>query len=304
MGRIKITVWSSRGLAAAILLSFISLATSATVGESEFHLRQPGAGMMPDPTAPPRPPTTLRPGESYFEPATGTLFRLVPGGSFRMGDLADAGYSDEKPVRTVSIRPFYLGQYEVTFREWDQCVAEGACSHSPDDRDWGRGDRPVIDVSWQDVQEYIRWLNLKTGKFYRLPSEAEWEYAARAGSTTPYSWGEVPSGEHANGNEKYGWPEDGYDKSTAPVGSFEANPWGIHDMLGNVWEWVQDCWHRNYHAAPLNGAAWTGGGCTKRVGRGGGWIDGAGGLRVSGRHGGPVDLRGRSIGFRLARDAH
>lgn len=294
-----------RVLHLVVVLSFalVAIPTWAKKDDVVIHTREPGAGTMPDPAATPTPPTILRPGDSYFEPVIGTVFRLIPGGSFRMGDLNHAGYSDEQPVRTVTMRPFYIGQYEVTFREWDQCVEDGGCSHVPDDRGWGRGNRPVIDVSWQDVQDYIRWLNLKTGKFYRLPSEAEWEYAGRAGTTTPFSWGEEPSGSHANGNEKYGWPEDGYEKGTAPVGSFEANNWGLHDMLGNVWEWVQDCWHRNYHAAPLTGSAWVGGGCAKRVGRGGSWIEGAGGLRVSSRHGGPVELRGRSIGFRLARDA-
>lgn len=290
-------------LVAGLSLSAIVSIALASAEEIHTHSRKTGSGTMPDPTAPPHLPADIHPGEVYFEQATGTALRLIPRGSFRMGDVDNAGHSDERPVRTVSIKPFYIGQYEVTFREWDQCVAEGGCSHVPDDRGWGRGDRPVIDVSWQDVHEYVRWLNLKTGKFYRLPSEAEWEYAARAGTTTPYSWGDEPSGEHANGNERYGWPEDGFVKSTAPVGSFASNGWGLHDMEGNVWEWVQDCWHRSYHAAPLTGTAWVGGGCTKRVGRGGSWIDGAGGLRVSGRHGGPFDLRGRSIGFRLARDA-
>ena len=189
----------------------------------------------------------------------------IPGGSFRMGDLDRSGFSNELPAHTVILRPFKLGKYEVTFAQWDACVAGGGCPRESDDRSdnnyhlandegWGRGNRPVINVSWDDAQLYIDWLNSRTGGGYRLPSEAEWEYAARAGSTTKYPWGNDIDGSEANCG--HGCDNNTY-VFTAPVGSFPANAWGLHDMLGNVWEWVQDCWHTSYRGAPNDGSAWT-----------------------------------------------
>ena len=204
----------------------------------------------------------------------------IPGGSFRMGDLSGEGAADEKPVRTVTVPAFKLGKYEVTFAQWDACVADGNC-YSPEDEGWGRSDRPVINVSWDDVQSFIRWFNRKTGGNYRLPSEAEWEYAARAESTTEYSkWG---------------------DEGTAPVGSFPANAWGLHDMHGNVSEWVQDCWNDSYEGAPTDGSAWTRGHCGQRVVRGSSW-DFSWRRRFAENI--VYDNRGRddNIGFRLAQD--
>ena len=193
---------------------------------------------------------------------------VVPAGSFMMGSDES---SSEKPRHRVTIaKPFAVGKHEVTFAEWDACVVAGGCGggHRPYDRGWGRGRRPVINVSWDDAKAYVLWLNRKTGKQYRLPSEAEWEYAARAGTTTRYSWGDDIGRNRANcANCGSRWDNE----QTAPTGSFRANVFGLHDVHGNVWEWVEDCWSGDYPGAPSDGRAWTGGDCGNRVLRGGSW---------------------------------
>ena len=188
-----------------------------------------------------------------------------------------------------------MGKHEVTFAQWDACVADGGCGgYTPDD-DEGRGNRPVIYVSWDDIQLFIDWLNARTGGNYRLPTEAEWEYAARAGSTTKYSWGNSIGSNRANClNDGCGESLE-YDDRTAPVGSFSANAWGLHDMHGNVWEWVQDCYNDSYVGAPTDGSAWTSGDCGQRVGRGGAWSDTPRGLRSAARSGGTRSSRYSSM---------
>ena len=224
----------------------------------------------------------------------------IPADSFRMGDLSGEGDDYGLPVHTVTVPAFRMGKYEVTFAQWDACVADGGCNgYSPADEGWGRGDRPAINVSWDDVQSFIDWLNNKTNSNYRLPTEAEWEYAARAGTTTKYSWGNSIGHNQANCNTYYcGDPWD----YTAPVGSFPANPWGLHDMHGNVWEWVQDCGNESYDGAPTDGSAWTSGDCGPRVFRGGSWISDAWNLRSAGRPGSARTWREYYLGFRLAQD--
>ena len=219
----------------------------------------------------------------------------IPAGSFRMGDLSGEGDDDEKPVHSVTIPAFKLGKYEVTFAQWDACVADGGCfGDPPSDWGWGRGNRPVIMVTWKQVQSFIKWLNGKTGGNYRLPTEAEWEYAARAGTTTKYSWGDDIGSNRANcdgcGSR---WDDD----RTAPVGSFPANAWGLYDMHGNVAEWVQDRMVRNYRGAPTDGSAWIGD--SGDVIRGGAWNDVPRDLRSAARDGYGI-LYGSTIGFRLA----
>jgi formylglycine-generating enzyme required for sulfatase activity len=170
------------------------------------------------------------------------------------------------PQHQVTIgEPFGVGRYEVTFDEWDACVKGGGCNdYKPSDQGWGRGRRPVINVSWDDAQAYVAWLSKKTGQPYRLPSEAEWEYAARAGTTSRYWWGnDVPTSKQANFGDHV--------NKTSKVGSYPANPWGLHDMNGNVWEWVEDCWNESYEGAPNDGSAWPSGDCGRRVRRGGSW---------------------------------
>ena len=223
----------------------------------------------------------------------------IPAGSFRMGDLSGEGYDDEKPVRTVTVPAFRLGKHEVTFAQWDACVADGGCNgYPPDDWGWGRGDRPVINVSWDDVQLFIDWLNRKTGGNYRLPSEAEWEYAARAGSRTKYSWGDDIGNNRANCD---GCGSQWDDKRTAPVGSFPANAWGLHDMHGNVQEWVQDCRNDSYEGAPDDGSAWTSGDCSQRMIRGASWNSNPEHLRSANRNS-ARPYRDSGQGVRLAHD--
>ena len=237
----------------------------------------------------------------------------IPAGSFRMGDIQGGGDPDEKPVHRVSVDAFWLGKTEVTFDQWDACVAAGGCSHKPDDEGWGRGGRPVIRVSWEDITEqFIPWLNKTTGKRYRLPSEAEWEYAARAGSETKYFFGNNSDDMCKYGNgadleakkQQSSWTvvncNDGHYR-TAPVASFVANAFGLYDMHGNLWEWTQDCWNKNYEGAPIDGSAWLSGGCSQRVLRGGSWNDYPDFLRSAYRGRNYADNRYGDSGFRLAR---
>ena len=226
----------------------------------------------------------------------------IPRGTFRMGDLSGRGEVSERPMHVVTVSPFRMGKHEVTFSQWDACVADGGCGgYCPDDNGWGRGNRPVIWVSWDDVQEFIVWLNARTGGGYRLPTESEWEYAARAGSESKYSWGDEIGVNRAN-CRGCGSVWDG--KRTAPVGSFPANAWGLHDMHGNVWEWVEDCRNDGYGGAPDDGNAWLSGDgeCDQRVIRGGSWFDKPGDLRSSARYWNSHSVRCGNMGFRLARD--
>ena len=225
---------------------------------------------------------------------------VLPTGRFRMGDLDGSGAPSERPVRTVTIsRPIAMGKYPVTFEEYDRFVSATGAAR-PADNDWGRGTRPVIDVSQEDAKAYAVWLSEQTGKRYRLPSEAEWEYAARAGTTTRYSWGDDIGRNRAN-CDRCGSEWD--NKQTAPVGSFAANPFGLYDMHGNVDEWVEDCWHDNYEGAPSDGSAWTTG-CdeSQAVMRGGSWEDVPSRLRSASRLRYEPSGRSGSLGFRLVQD--
>jgi formylglycine-generating enzyme required for sulfatase activity len=235
---------------------------------------------------------------------------VVPAGSFVMGSPASekGRSSDEGPQRRVTIaKPFAIGKFEVTFAEWDACVSDGACKHMPE-TSWGRGHQPVHSVSWDDITtEYLPWLSRKTGKAYRLLSEAEWEYAARAGTTTPFSFGATISTDQANynGNFTYGNGRKGvYRQKTIEVGSLNnANAWGLHNVHGNVWEWVEDCWHDNYSGPPTDGSAWTTacGSNVSRVLRGGSWFNVPLILRSAFRFRNRPDSRNYEFGFRLAR---
>ena len=236
----------------------------------------------------------LRPLPDFKEPE----MVMIPAGSFTMG--SNDGQDDEKPPREVTIeKPFEVGKYEVTFNEWDNCVKDGGCKNKPSSLGWGRAKRPVINVSWDDVtKEFLPWLNKKTGKTYRLLTEAEWEYAARAGTTTKYSWGNETGKGNAN---CYGCGSQWDNKQTAPVGSFKPNGYGLFDMYGNAWEWVEDKWHSNYTGAPVDGSAWTSGDSSSRVLRGGSWFSDPNGLRSAYRFNNPPNNRIYLVGFRLAR---
>ena len=221
----------------------------------------------------------------------------VAAGSFMMGSIENINYKNR--LRMTIARPFAVGKYEVTFAEWEACVAAGGCGgHRPGDEGWGRGRRPVINVSWDDAKSYVRWLSNITGKQYRLLSEAEWEYATRVGTTTRYSWGDDIGHKRANCD---GCGSRWDNRQTAPVGSFPANPRGLHDVHGNVWEWVADCWNGNYKGASSDGSARMSGDCGSRVLRGGSWKSNPGDLNSSVRSKDKSGLRYYAIGFRVAR---
>jgi formylglycine-generating enzyme required for sulfatase activity len=249
---------------------------------------------------------------------------VVPSGQFLMG-ASDSevsqrqSFPNEQPQHQVKIaRPFGIGKYEVTFAEWDACVADGACrGYRAADGGWGRGSRPVFNVSWDDAKLYVKWLSQKTSKEYRLPSEAEWEYAARAGTSTRFYFGDDSKSlcKYANvadqsgsqsvrGQEGFGaWQlcDDGY-FNTAPVGSFAPNQFGLYDMLGNVGEWVEDLWHENYRGAPGDGSAWLSGGNPQvRIARGGSYYHLEAGVRSAVRFNYQAGSQGNLVGFRVAR---
>ena len=244
--------------------------------------------------------------ESEYEIKNPEMVR-IEGGRFWMGSdrsVDSAAGSNEQPRHEVSVGPFYIGKHEVTFEEYDAFVRSTG-AREPDDKGYRRGRRPVVDVSWEDAIAYAKWLSEKTGKRYRLPTEAEWEYAARAGTETVYWWGndiQQDGKVWANCNRcgKHEWS-----KRPAPVGSFKPNALGVHDTAGNVWEWVQDCMHSSYEGAPDDGSVWEaseGVDCTNRVFRGGSWFDGPRELRAARRAANRPGTRALVLGFRLARD--
>jgi formylglycine-generating enzyme required for sulfatase activity len=244
----------------------------------------------------------LKPKDTFKECDKCPEMAVVPAGSFTMGSpVGERGRDvDENPQHSVTIaKPFAVGRFAVTFDEWDACAADGDCNgYKPRDQGWGGGRRPVINVSWDDSTAYVAWLSRKTGKTYRLLTEAEWEYAARAGSTTTYYWGDAIGKGNANCN---GCGSKWDNQLTAPVGSFAANAFGLYDMAGNVWEWVQDCYHNSYNEAPANGLAWTSGDCSRRVVRGGSWISYPQLLRSATRFWNTSNNRGNLLGFRIGR---
>ena len=231
---------------------------------------------------------------------------MIPAGSFVQGSPASEpeSWDDERPQRTVNVPAFAIGQTAVTFAEWDACVADGGCTHNPGDQGWGRGSRPVINVSWNDAQQYVTWLSNKTGQDYRLPSESEWEYATRAGTTGRFNTGDCITTDQANFNGVFpatGCPTGTDRQQTLPVASFAPNAFGLYDTHGNVWEWVQDCWNTSYDGAPTDGSAWMTGDCSRAVLRGGSWDGGGGFVRSAGRDGYARGFRSGDGGFRVAR---
>lgn len=229
----------------------------------------------------------------------------LPAGRFQMGcDEGKDCYDSEKPGHAVEVSAFQMGKHEVTFNEWDACIADGGCTHWPDDKGWGRGQRPVIKVSWDDIQTYLTWIKQKTGKAYRLSSEAEWEYAARAGTTTRFATGDCITTAQANfegDNPAEGCPKGEDRQKTLDVGSFAVNPFGLFDMHGNVWEWTQDCWSKSYSGAPSDGSARSDGDCSRRVLRGGSWFYNGASTRSATRTDRSRVDRYDDTGFRLSR---
>lgn len=269
------------------------------------------AALPPDegPTAPSGPSIPTGPSEYTI----GSTFRDCPNcpemvalaaGSFAMGAGPDdtAAFPNEYPQHQVTIdRPFAVSKFEITFDEWEACALEGGCGgYKPADGGWSRGERPVIYVSWDDAKAYVDWLRQSTGKAYRLLTEAEWEYAARAGTTTPYATGAAITTAQADFDNSASGNRDDYLGQTVTVGSYPSNPYGLHDMHGNVWEWVEDCWNESHAGAPADGSA-RGGDCARRVIKGGAWYFEAEYLRAAARYNYPTDKRLNVVGFRVAR---
>lgn len=260
----------------------------------------PASDQAPEPDSSEVAETNTRVFQDHFgEGQHAPPMTVLPAGSFLMGDLDNRGDDNERPVREVTIsRPFALSRHEVTFAEYDQ-FAQTTGRRLPSDEGWGRGSRPVVNVSWHDAVAYTRWLAQQTGHPYRLPTEAEWEYAARAGTDTSYWWGNELLDGYAVCDE-CGSEWDG--ERTAPVGQFPANPWGLFDMHGNVDEWVQDCYEDSYIGAPADGSARTRAGCTHQVMRGGSWFDIPRVIRSSSRYRHPANASRNTWGFRVALD--
>ena len=226
---------------------------------------------------------------------------VIPAGQFTMGSPStDPGHNDdESPQHEVMIaRPFAVSKFAVTFADWDACVSVGGCPEVSDS-DMGRGHKPAINTTWDDARQYAAWFSRMTGKPYRLLTETEWEYAARAGSTTAFYWGDTIGRGNANCDGCGG----GWDnQQTSPAGSFKPNSFGLYDMAGNVWQWVEDCYHADYNGAPTDGSAWIAGDCTRRINRGGSWYSFSRPLRSAARVRGFPGNRDYGLGFRIGRD--
>jgi formylglycine-generating enzyme required for sulfatase activity len=235
----------------------------------------------------------------------------VLAGSFTMGspDSEPGRYPNEGPQRSITFaHPFAVGRYSVTFSEWDACVADGGCGgYRPDDSSWGREKQPVINVSWEDATLYTQWLSSKTGKRYRLPSEAEREYFARAGTKDCFWWGctVVPAQANYNHrqNDRYGGVLGEPPRKTLPVDSHAPNPWGLHNVHGNIWEWTDDCWPLTLAEKPADGSVSKSDECEWRAVRGGSFSDFVRITRSSARLGFGKASRASNIGFRIVRDA-
>ncbi len=263
-------------------------ATAATAAEGRPDARPSPRDQAVALVVPPTPPATPQ-TRPFLEPAMVAL----PGGSFVMGSNDDLS---EKPVHRVTVAPFSIGKYPVTVGEWSKCVAARACADvsppSTDER------APISNLSWNDAVQFIAWLSRVSGKTYRLPTEAEWEYAARGGTTTKFWWGNdyVDGMAYCRG---CGAPD--YDPRHAiKVGSFRANPFGLYDMGGEASEWVSDCWHRDYHGAPGDGSPWAADDCSSHVLRGGSWQNDRTYLSVSSRDHYDTGVRYPTHGLRLA----
>lgn len=298
-----------RALAPRLALPVAALAALLAAGCSApaRTAAQSDAGTAATRSAAPRPasPAPPRAGEVFSDcPACPEMVVIGPG-SFVMGsrpeDRRRLGVHPmfdvmEAPQHEVRIGyAFAYGRYSVTFDEWDACVAGGGCNgYVPPDEGWGRGRRPVIHVNFADAQSYVSWLSARTGQRYRLPSEAEFEYAARGGTTTAFHTGDDIAPEQANFGELRG--------RTMPVGSFPPNPFGLHEINGNVAQWMQDCHHDDYVGAPADGSAWLTGPCETRDVRGGGWSLVKYTLRTAQRIGDPPQQRNSHLGFRVVRE--
>lgn len=232
---------------------------------------------------------------------------VVPPGAFMMGtsESASKRTAESSRHKVTFAHSFAVGRYAVTFAEWDACVADGGCNgYKPWDNGWGRGRRPAINISWSDAKSYAAWLSARTGKTYRLLSEAEREYVTRAGTTSSFWWGVSVSRGQANYDDRASQDKNAKGASgqkTAPVDSFQPNPWGLYQVHGNIWEWVEDCVNDTYEGAPVDGSPWLKGRCEQRVLRGGSWVSKADAVEAGSRYGVQSEGRVSNVGFRVAR---
>ena len=255
--------------------------------------------------------------DTLADGSKGPLLVVIPAGSFIMGPATNEPkkFPAEQPSHRVTIdEPFAIGQFELTFEDYDRYVAATGAEKPSDKgwgtRYWGRIKTPVFNVSWHDAQRYLEWLSEQTGQHYRLPSEAEWEYAARAGTTTAFHTGDCINTDQANYHGQYEFGDCPvstlYRGKVIDVGSFAPNAWGLHDVHGNIFEWTLDCWHTNYQGAPDNGSAWMNEGdnvnCDRRVLRGGSWSGRPLDLRSGGRSYNEASFKSIFIGFRVVRE--
>jgi len=259
---------------------------------------QPG----PEPVVPePEPSNEFIPGKVFrdrlADGSFGPEMVWIAAGSFRMGDIQGGGDDDEKPVHRVSVERFAMGRYEVTFADYDK-FASATGRDKPNDRGWGRDNRPVINVSWHDAVAYTEWLSTQTGHTYRLPTEAEWEYAARAGTSTKYWWGNEIGSNKANCSNSY--CKDRF-KYTAPVGSFAHNPFKLYDMLGNVWEWTCSEYENKYKGKEKRRLSNNRANNARLSFRGGSWHYDASWVRSAVRVGRAAAIRFGLLGFRVAK---
>lgn len=240
---------------------------------------------QPSSTPSPYPPAPSQSAAPFREPE----MIAIRGGNFAMGSNDDP---TERPIHQVTVKPFSIGKYPVTVQEWNDCAAAKACGFTA----MGLDDAPITNVSWTDAQQYAAWLAQATNKPYRLPSEAEWEYAARGGKQTKYWWGDKLQPGMA-GCKDCG---DAGAEQPPKVGNFKPNPFGLYDMGGGVDQWVEDCWHKTYQGAPADGSAWSGGDCPSHVLRSGSWKNDARYVRPSNRDGYDTNVRYPTHGFRVA----
>jgi len=294
----------------AIIIALSAALLAIAIGTLWYLLTQQGVRVVgkappaqipaPMPKAPPRPstveaPATSQPAPVWVpqaapRPVSEPEMTAIPAGSFAMGSNEDMS---EKPVHQVSIRPMAIGKFPITVREWNQCVAAKACT----DLATGSDEVPVTNVSWVDAKQFVAWLAQVTHKDYRLPSEAEWEYAARGGTGTKYWWGDQLHPGMANCKNCNDPAASG---QLMKVGSFKPNRFGLYDMGGTVDQWVEDCWHKNYQGAPADGSAWVDGDCSSHVIRSGSWKNDTSYVRPASRDHYDTAVRYQTHGFRVA----
>lgn len=284
-----------------LLVLLLTISTGAAKADKELQHNPQGTGpssVRPEPQRilVAQRQASFEPGDTFQDCPNCPELVVIPSGDFVMGSN-DTPY--EKPEHTVTIAaPFAIGRREVTFAQWDRCADDGVCKYRPEDHGWGRGEQPVINVSWDDTKLFVTWLSQKTGQNYRLPTEAEWEYAARAGTKTPFWWGR----EAGSGRAQCSTCAQPAPQKMAPVASFRPNGFGVYDTAGNAAEWVEDCWTDNYRNAPKDASAMTGGDCRLRVLRGGNFTSAANAVRSAARFRYDVDVRYYANGFRVVRD--